>query len=227
MIKKNHTTFWVVATIGGISFATSVVFKFSNIANDFGYDISLGTFVGVVVALITVGTDIITTRKAAIQRMLLEVRHIKALHNELCYASTDAEIVRISTEIDKHFDFFQDAMCSIEWIVREDRNVKELFGEVYGYLANIVPILIASANQDPDKLEEAKKRSQCMREPNMNSIMKIWIPLVKKYDPKSLDGYINYDEWKNKCYKGHAYKTISEIIDETEKGKKENGQAEI
>ena len=111
MIKKNHTTFWVVATIGGISFATSVVFKFSNIANDFGYDISLGTFVGVVVALITVGTDIITTRKAAIQRMLLEVRHIKALHNELCYASTDAEIVRISTEIDKHFDFFQDAMC--------------------------------------------------------------------------------------------------------------------
>ena len=66
-----------------------------------------------------------------------------------------------------------------------------------------------------------------MREPNMNSIMKIWIPLVKKYDPKSLDGYINYDEWKNKCYEGHAYKTISEIIDETEKGKKENGQAEI
>ena len=220
MMRKNHTTFWVVAIIGGISFAASAVFKFSDIANDFGYDISLGTFVGVVVALITVGTDIITTRKAAIQRMLLEVRHIKALHNELCYASTDAEIVRISTEIDKHFDYFQDAMCLVEWIILEDSNIKELFNKVCVYLSNILPILIAAANQDPDKLKEAREDSKHSRESTMHSVMKIWIPLVKKYDPKSLDGYINYDEWKNKYYKGHAYKTISEIIDEMEKGKR-------
>ena len=39
-----------------------------------------------------------------------------------------------------------------------------------------------------------------MREPNMNSIMKIWIPLVKKYDPSCLSG--NYAMCEDYDYMG-------------------------
>lgn len=222
-MRGQKILFWVMLALSIIS-GLAILCLHCMEKYSFIYSLFSGLFPGFFVGTITALIPMILERRKAISNYLLEIRHIKYLHNELCYAESDSKIIRICEEINLHFDRAQREYSTLEWLFKRKIEFDELFAALMGYVQHTYAVLIAKRDKDEQAFELAKIDSMFLSNTEIEECVKLWIPLVKKHESNEVfNSYIEADKIQNSIHNANKYRTIEEI----EKEMRQNGKVKI